>query len=236
MTKGITMKKRNRNIKSSISVLIAGLSLALTGCTSNSTISQSEYSGWLQDDYVMLQQDKDHAGSQHWIHSDETLSKYTKVIIDPVKVHKVTETDFEVPQKVIDETTLYLQEALEKQFSKSYDIVTDSGPKVLRISAVISGTELTKQDLKAYNFIPVSLVVNLAKEAAGARDRVAIISMEAYARDSLTNDKIAMVVQKSAQNTSVQVANDMTADILTPTLDFWAIKAKERMDSAHSNK
>ncbi|GEA58851.1 DUF3313 domain-containing protein [Vibrio comitans] len=227
------MSDSNKIFKKSLSIILAGLTLVLTGCANNSSISDNDYSGWLQDDYVMLQQDENHPGSRNWIHSDEKLSQYTKVLIDPVAVQKTAKEDFGVSQDVIDESTQYFQQALEKHFSTTYEVVNEPGQDVLRISATISGTELTKQDIKVYQLIPVALVINVAKEVAGARDRVAIISMEAHATDSLTNDKVAMVVQKSAQKTSVQVAEDLNTELLMPTLDFWAIKAKERMDSAH---
>ncbi len=228
------MKKRgvlsNRLIYAIASCLI--LAFMLTGCTT----TKPKYSGWLETDYTKLKEDPEYPGAMFWIATDEVLKKYDKVMFDDVAIHidpELGEDREKVDPEEINKMTSYFKESLTKEFSKDYEVVDRPGKGVVRMRTAITAVQLTKKELKAYQFVPVALVLTAAGEATGMRNKMAVLNMEAVAMDSLNGETLAMVVQRYASETSVQTAKEMTIEAAKPVMDYWAQKAKKKFDRAH---
>lgn len=226
------MKKRsvsNRIWSAMAACLI--LAFLSTGCTT----TKPTYSGWLETDYTKLKEDPNTKGAMMWI-DEKGLGTYDKVMFDEVAIFvspEIGEDREMVDPEVINQVTAYFKETLTKEFSKDYEVVDKPGTGVLRCRTAITAVELNKKDLKAYQFVPVALVLTAATEAAGMRSRLAVLNMEGVAVDSLTGDTIAMVVQRYAAETTVQTTKGMTVEAAKPVLDFWAQRAKKHFDQAH---
>lgn len=230
------MKTTTSNRNKLISLLLASLMLILSGCAGNGDTSYDTYSGWLGVDYSLLRADSEHQNAKYWTADGDKFQPYTKIMIDPVSQFKNSSLSFNTTQEFIDETTEYFKLALENQFSQQYELVSEPGPDVLRIRTAITGAELYKPVVTARNLIPVALVVNLAKEATGNRKRMAVISMEAEAFDSLTNEHIAMVVQEATHETKTQKPQQLKANTMFATLDLWSEKARQRFYKIRNNQ
>ena len=228
------MKKRgllsNRMISAIASCLI--LAFMLTGCTT----TKPKYSGWLETGYTKLKEDPDYPGSMIWVTTDNVLKTYDKVMFDEVAIHvdpELGEDREKVDPEVINQMTSYLKESMTKEFSKDYEVVDRPGKGVVRVRIALTAVQLTKKELKAYQFVPVALVLTAATEAVGMRNKMAVLNMEGVAMDSLTGQTIAMVVQRYSAETSVQTATKMTIEDAKPVLDYWVQKMKGKFDRAH---
>lgn len=203
-----------------------------TGCTT----TKAKYSGWLETDYTKLKQSPEDPGAMVWLTTDEELGKYDKVMIDDVAIF----VDPDLPEErermnpdVINQMTTHFKQILTKEFSKDYEVVDKPGKGVVRMRTALTAVELNKKDLKVYQFVPVALVLTAATEAAGKRNRLAVVNMEGIVQDSLTGKTLGMVVQQYASETSVQTAQEMTVKDALPVLEHWAQKAKKKFDRAH---
>ncbi len=208
------------------------LAVLSTGCTT----TKAKYSGWLKTDYNQLKEDPESPGAMLWIATDEILRKYDKVMFDNVAIYvdpEIGEDREKVDPDVINQMTAHFKEALINEFSKDYEVVEKPGKNVARVRTALTAVELNKKDLKAYQFVPVALVLTAASEAAGKRNKLAAVNMEGIAQDSITGQPLAMVVQRYAAETSVQTAQEMTIEDAKPVLEHWAQKAKGKFDRAH---
>ncbi|MCG8684301.1 MAG: DUF3313 domain-containing protein [Desulfobacterales bacterium] len=227
------MEKAN-GLSKILYALIACLILAFmtTGCMTTGP----KYSGWLDHDYSKLQPDPEYEGAMIWLAPDNVIKNYDKMMFDDVAIHvdpNIADDREKIDPEVINDFTSYFKEALIKEFSKDYEVVDKPGKGVVRIRTALTAVQLTKKDLKAYQYIPVALVLTTASEVAGIRNKLAVFNMEGIAQDSLTGEVLAMVVQRHAHETSIQTAEKMTAQEAYPTLDYWVQKAKKKFDRAH---
>ncbi len=227
------MEKAN-GLSKILYALVACLILAFmtTGCITTGP----KYSGWLDHDYSKLQPDPEYEGAMIWLAPDNVIKNYDKMMFDDVAIHvdpNIADDREKIDPEVINDFTSYFKEALIKEFSKDYEVVDKPGKGVVRIRTALTAVQLTKKDLKAYQYIPVALVLTTASEVAGIRNKLAVFNMAGIAQDSLTGEVLAMVVQRHAHETSIQTAEKMTAQEAYPTLDYWVQKAKKKFDRAH---
>lgn len=205
------------------------LSLVFTiGCTTTKT----KYSGFLND-YSKLQADPmDKDNSMFWVDTMATLNKYNKFIIEPISIHfspEIQDQAKNVDTKVLNDITNYFQTAITKSLSKDFSIVNQPGHDVARLRIGLTTINVDRKDLKFYNYIPVSMVLVGIGEATGVRDRVAVLTMEGEALDSISGKRVAASVQRKSNEVSVKTPEDLSAKDVYPTLDFWANKMKDRL-------
>jgi hypothetical protein len=226
------MKRLSRSRIYTMVVLMV-LALLITGCTA----SKTKYSGWLKD-YKGFSQDPEYKDAIIYTKGDKVLQKYTKFIIDPVSVYispEISDDKGKMDPHLIYLATAYFRKALAGTIGEDFEIVNKPGPDVARIRAALTSVELTKKELKAYNYIPISLVLTAAGEATGVRDSVAVMNMEAELLDSLTGHRIAAVVQKYSHETPTKKPEDLRAKDVYPILDFWAQKVKKNLTRIHGS-
>lgn len=227
------MKKRSTLAQICLAVATC---LILTFLSTGCTTTKPKYSGWLETDYTKLKEDPESPGAMFWIATDKELAKYDKVMFDNVAIYvepNITEDREKIDPELINQMTEYFKQTLIKEFRKDYQVVDKPGQGVARVRTALTAVELNKKDLKVYQFVPVALVLTAATEAAGKRNRLAVINMEGVAMDSLTGQTLAMVVQRYAAETSVQTVQEMTLEDTKPVMDHWAQKAKFKFDRAH---
>jgi hypothetical protein len=214
-------------------VILTVLALFITGCTA----SKTNYSGWLKD-YKGFAQDPEYKDAMAYSQGDAELKKYTKFIIEPVIVYispDIKEDTGKIDPEVIHKTTTYLRNALVKVIEENFEVVDKPGQGVARIRCAITSVELKRKALKAYNYIPISLVLTAAAEAGGVRDSVAVMNMEAELLDSLTGHRMAAVVQKGSQGTAVKNPEELKVENVYPILDFWAQKVEKSLTRIHGS-
>jgi hypothetical protein len=213
--------------------ILTVFALLITGCTA----SKTNYSGWLKD-YNGFAQDPEYKDAMAYSQGDVALKKYTKFIIEPVIVYispDIKEDTGKIDPEVIHKTTTYLRNALVKVIEENFEVVDKPGQDVARIRCAITSVELKRKALKAYNYIPISLVLTAAAEAGGVRDSVAVMNMEAELLDSLTGHRMAAVVQKGSHGTAVKNPEKLKEENVYPILDFWAQMVKNCLTRFHGS-
>ena len=176
-------------------------------------------------DYSRLKKDPDDEKRLIWVNSDMTQDSYTGVIVAPVVFHldpKLAKDGVRPDEEAMNQIFDYFHEALVREFGRYFAVTDTPGTGVMRYQPAITGLD-TKTDMgdSPVDFLPVIFV---ARAASGADKVEALIFMEAFAKDSLSGELLAEVVQ-SGQGGEVGEGKEITLGTVRPVLDAWAKKA-----------
>mgnify|MGYP000338324406 CR=1 FL=1 len=191
--------------------------LFLSGCAHQmQKVSVDEYSGFLGD-YSKLTPSSAGKGMR-WISED--IKQYSKVTIDPVVLYPLQQPGGAERIILLNRIKSYLGDGIVKAIAdKNIEIVNQPGEGVARIRPAITGISSETEGLKAYQFIPVALLFQGAKAAAGKRDVAVRVFLEAEVVDSTNGKVLAQVVRKG---TGQQMnAEEPMFDDIKPVLDNW---------------
>ncbi len=150
------------------------------------------------------------------------LKGYSKLIIDPVKIHlhEGSKSKKKVTEKVAMDLTGYMHAALLKAVEGSYQIVYQPGPGVARVRVAL--TDLKKSNV-AMNIYPGTKIMGSGLGGA---------SLEAEIVDSQTGEQVGALVES-------QLGSRLSLDGLSAwgdaksVMDGWAKRFRERLDEAH---
>lgn len=198
-------------------------SLLLASCAGSG--GKIQHSGYLND-YSKLQPFE---GGARWVGSKADLSKYTKLILEPVTFYvgkSLDQQNVKANHENINKITAYFHEALTRELSKDFTIVDKAGPDVGRVRTAITSMAVGSKDLKAYQYLPVMLVATGAAEVSGMRDKVAVISMEGELLDSLTGQRLAAAVKSRSKETTIKEVGSLTEQDVKSILDYWASESR----------
>lgn len=176
-----------------MALTIATFVAALMGCA---TQQKQDYSGFLQN-YPSFEKGM-HGVDKRYLKEGVDFSKYKKIMMDEVVFFFKQDADY---KGIHPDEIKELSQEFHKAFIEALgDRLTDTpGPDVARMrlavtdletSSPVSGTMTT--------VIPVGLAVNLVKKGAtGGYIGIGSASMEAEFLDSISNERIAVVVDKA---------------------------------------
>ena len=226
------MKNSNGHIVlKSFSVIAIGLLLlAITSCTATIQTRSVEPSGFLKDTSQLKEGDDDEA---LLVYFNPTVdwSRYDKIILEPVTVWRnenfdPDEISKEDLQRIVD--ALYI--AVKDQLAKDYQIVDRSGPGVLRMRVAITEAEDSWVVLDTItNVLPIGIGINLAtKGITGTSAMVGEAAIEAEILDSLTNERLAALIDKRAGTKSFQDKFDNWGDV-NKAFIYWAERARMKL-------
>lgn len=239
------MKSLRKNLfHASLIPAVMVLALILSAGCSSRKVSQS---GTLND-YTRLEKDPmGDKGAMFWQSPDVDFKKYTKFIVEPVTFYFSPKTLEQMPDtlknergefaaELMNKGAAYFEEQIKAALPPEFEVVEDAGPDVARLKPVITGIFADTKALKAYQYVPVALVLTGLSEATGNRDKVALASMEGQVFDSMTGNVIAEVLQQSGIDMDVKnlkTTEDVDKLDMLPNFDYWAEKLKKRLLSAH---
>lgn len=222
--------------KKYLAKVVASIAIVLlTACASQPSAKTEHYSGFLNN-YLLLKPMKNVAGQtvMGWISPELTSGKYHAVIIDPVEYYPPPKESKDVSADTLSEILEYYDKQLHDKIGQELPIVDKPGPGVARLRVAITAVGTENAPLKAYQYIPIALVVQGVKTAAGARTQDAKLNTEMEVLDSQSGQELAAVV-KSAHGTEVEKMkegpekgkNMVVLDNVKPILDKWADTAAE---------
>jgi len=179
-------------------------------------VSADEYSGFLGD-YSKLTPSSGGKGMR-WISED--IKQYSKVTIDPVVLYPLQQSGGAERIILLNRIKSYLGDGIVKAIAdKNIEIVNKPGEGVARIRPAITGITSETAGLKAYQFIPVALLFQGAKAAAGKRDVAVRVFLEAEVVDSTNGKVLAQVVRKgTGEQTN---GKEPIFEAIRPVLDDW---------------
>ncbi len=210
--------------------LAASLSAALllSGCASQTTQPQ-QFSGYLTD-YSQLQPARSASGTPvlRWISPDFQAERYPSLYIEKPSFYPEPTPSEQVSAQTLEQVRDYLHQALMREMQGGQMKLVDTPNRdSLVLRSAITGVTVSTEGLKAYEVIPVALLIAAASTAAGTRDRNTDIYIELEAVDARTSEPVLRVVRKghglALENSTAQLGlND-----LKPVLDFWARDARD---------
>lgn len=196
--------------------------LGLSGCAGNKVDSR-DYSGFLGD-YSRLTQQQSPSGApvMRWIDPALDISRYHSVYIERSQFYPKPQPTARISQKTLDDITRYYDGALQREVARTMPLARSPGPGVIVVRPAITAVSSAKEGLRAYEVIPVALVVAAVGAAAGTRDEETVIATEAAFIDGGTNQVLAQVVRKGTGMTLENDSQMMTAEDFKAVLDGWA--------------
>ncbi|TAM42704.1 DUF3313 domain-containing protein [bacterium] len=206
-------------------ISIGAVALAISSCATTEQVPNVRMSGFLGD-YSKLHPGK--PGQAEFTYRDPSvnLSKYQKVILDPVQIwaaesssSTLSELSREDQQLLVD----YLYVALRDALAKDYALVTEPGPDVMRVRCAITEARANSpvKDLVS-TVTPIGLGISYAKRiTTGTHSGVGIVSVEGELLDSVSGQRIAAVIDRRAGTKSLAGKPTRWGDV-QDAFNFWA--------------
>ncbi|NOR42715.1 MAG: DUF3313 family protein, partial [Gammaproteobacteria bacterium] len=210
--------------------------LLMAGCASKPTAKPGEFSGYLGN-YDKLTEYTDEKGLRvlRYVNPKLKQGSRTKIILDdivfypPVDDAALAEADpkGQITKEALMKIRDYANEALQREVGKVMTLTNQPGPDTLRIRIALTGVSTSTQELKAYEYIPVGLVIAGIATAIGERDIDAFVITEGELLESDTGERLFMSVRKSKAVARLKDTEDpLTADHVRQVIDDAAVEAR----------
>lgn len=178
-------------------------------------IDKKDFSGWLKN-YDSLVYDE--SRNAYLFFNEAKRGKYQRILLDSVTVYSA---DAETSGKIALQASAYLTDGANEFLARNALAANKPGPGVLVLKLAITGVEKSKEDLKAYNFIPVGAVFRGAQAATGNVATYIDTMFEGEMTDSLTGERLGAIVSKGIEETEKRSGDKLAFDDVKPTLDKW---------------
>lgn len=159
-------------MKAFIKPIILASLLLTSGCATNLTTGsgQPAYAEFLSQP-GRLRPAADGSGALAWVDSGVNLKRYNKFLIEPIQVRLADNAGHKtVDPAQLKTLTDYLNQAIIKALTPTYQVVTKPGPGVLKIRIAITDLVPTKPEYSvAALVVPYATVVDLASGAAAGQ-------------------------------------------------------------------
>ena len=193
--------------------------LLFTALLPISTFADDKANSGFLGDYSKLTQEKDSTGETVLRYVNPALKPgdYTSVILDPVQLYPTPKATKQVSEQTLNDIRNYVDNGLKEKIEGKMTVATEPGPGVLVLRPAITTVASQSAGLKPYELLPIGFLIS----SATGRSKVAGITMEFDAVDSLTGERVGASVRKGA---GAKLENDdaqLTLDHLRPTLDKW---------------
>jgi hypothetical protein len=228
-------KQGDRLFKALAAVLLGGLLLSLTACstTRQQTKGTIEPSGFLGDYSQLHEGTNGQARLVYWA-PDVNWAKYTKVWIKPIELWNSGDPDSpmgkispENQQTLID----LLNTALYNALSTNFTIVDSGGPDVLIIHAALTDAKKSKPVIGAISAIYLPLkVISFGKQSiAGTGIGVGSVTIEAELLDGQTNERLAAAVDSRSGSMAIRSKFSGTWGDVDKSFEWWAARLDQRL-------
>lgn len=204
---------------------------ALLGAAGCKTTLEHHHSGFLGDAYADLRTDSA-TGNQEYRSPNADLSRYDRVMIDPVEIWMDPETRYRsVSWSDIRRCARAFEQALREALAGRYPIVDTPGPDVLRVRAALTGVQprptgySTRENL---GYGDPDTVDQVREQGTGLR--IEAVTVEAEFLDSATGERLFAAVERG----KARDEGDRTSwDAVSRIFAGWAQRLRAALDAAH---
>jgi hypothetical protein len=173
-------------------------------------------------DYSMLGEGTDDQALRTYRNKNADWTKYTKVIIDPVKFQKPEDASQEELgdlQNLVNNMEILLRQ----EVGKDYQIVTDPGPGTLRVRAAIFDAKKKRMVGNILSsLVPIGIGLSIVKDVAlGKPLAVGEISGEMKINDSQTNELLGAAIDRRVGQKYSGGAFDSWSEA-NAAIEYWA--------------
>ena len=204
--------------------MVLALCLLAVGAQAERELERKDFSGWMEE-YDSLVFDEQRNAFVFF--NEAARGKYSKVLLKSVAVHS---SDADTDGPIALEASSYLKDGLEKLLREKGVLAEAAGPGIAQLEVAITGVEKSKEDLKAYNFIPVAAVFRGAQAATGNVPSYIDTMFEGQMTDSESGERISAVVAKGIAETEKRSGDDLTFEDVKPTLDKWLAQYRQTLE------
>lgn len=198
-------------------VILSGVMGA--GCTSQ-VAKQDQYSGFISD-YSNLKETKSASGKEvmRWRDPAFKTSDFTQLVFQPVTFYPAPKPTEQISDQTLQQVLAYANDQLRAALGKRFKLVSTPGPNTAIFRAAITGVDTANEGLKAYQVIPVALVVSGAMAASGTRTQDTELYMEGEFLNAETGKPVLKVVRKGFGKKIDNASQKVTVDDLKVTID-----------------
>ena len=209
------------------------ISFALGACMPKPPVEPSGYLG----DYSEFQSRGDGTEALIFIKPGLDLSRYERVIIDPVAVALSADAaDRHVNPAELMALSGYFHDSLEIALRSAYPIVEEPGDDVIRVRAAITDVIPTKPvgNTVGTLFLPARAISATKRVITGTDLFVGEVAIEAEVLDSLTNERLMALVDRKAGNKFTLKDGTTSWGHVTKAFRQWAVRFRMTLDEAHA--
>ncbi|MFC1503105.1 DUF3313 domain-containing protein [Pseudomonadota bacterium] len=207
-------------------IAMMALLAACVSVTEKKTLQEEQFSGYLNnyDEFTFYKEQ-----NAFLFKNKEAKGKYDKIFIREFRIFGPSQSQ---DKELAKRSTEYMRKNVESILSKK-GLLTDSpiGEGVAILRMAITGTEKTKEDIEAYNLIPVSFIFTTGQVATGTRATFIEAAMEAELTDTSTRERLLAVVQKGIGETEKRSGEKLTFEDLVPVMDAWLAQFDKTIDA-----
>jgi hypothetical protein len=193
-------------------------------------LEKEDFSGWM-DSYDSLVFNKER--NAFLFFNEAKRGAYNKVIVEEITIYS---QDQETDMQIAEEATSYLAKGFADLLENKGLAASEPGPGVLRLKLAITGVEKSKEDLKAYNFVPVAAIFRGAQTATGKVSTYIDTMFEAEMTDSVSGEQVVAIVAKGIEETEKRSGDALGFDDIKPTLDKWLAQYEKTLDDFLASK
>jgi len=177
------------------SVLLVAVTATLISCasTQKEIDPKTEFSGF-HVDYSQLTLHND--GRYIWVSEELKKGKYKKIMLETVTVYPPELLKDNKNADLILQTVKELDKAFAASISKEFELVKKPGKDVLQIRSALTGEKSEMLGMTGWEVLPVAAVVGGVMAATETRPRIVQIVFESEGLDSITKERVYMVVRK----------------------------------------
>ena len=211
-------------MKTIATILVTLLFVGSTTTMADREIKTKDFSGWMESyDTLRLNEEQ----NAFLFFNEERRGTYQKVMIHSVIIYgKNAKAKSDIATKSAD----YMAEGISELLQRKGLLATAPGPNVVRLNLAITGTEKSKESLKAYNLVPVGALFRGAQEASGKVASYIETNFEAEMVDSVTGEQVSAIVAKGIEETEKRSGDKLRFEDIKPTLDMWLAQYDQILD------
>ena len=179
------------NFKNYFKVLVVVVVTLLAGSTWAENVSRSKFISGSPH----FEADKDMPGAMIYQKPGVDVSKYTKVLIDPIEFFVAEDSKYKgLDPDEAKSLADNLRQALTQELEPDYPVVNEAGPGVLGIRLAITNVDMKKKKRGLLGYTPIGLVVTAAGNLAGMRMELTSARIEAEVLDGVTDEQLGALV------------------------------------------
>ncbi len=163
----------------------------------------------------------------YYVKKGTKFENYNKVAVSKINFEKEAENVELIDDNVKEQISTYFTESLSKAVNNV--AVNNPGKRTLKLEIAIEKTSVVYEDLKFYNYIPVSLVVKGITRGTGIEDKDALIVIAMRLTDVQNQEIVALAID-SKKIENINRIQDVTFEKVKPLLDAWVAKFQLRLE------
>ena len=201
-------------------------SALLTGCAANK-VSEDKFSGFLND-YSILQPASNDKDTLAYITPGIDWKKYNGVMIDKVLII-TPDGEQKTDAKLLVAMADKFEQLIKQEVSKEFNVVNQAGEGTVRLQAAITSVFASYDDMKAYQYIPITAAVTGAARASGVEKKHARVMTEIRLVDSVNGQLLGQAVDLKSDEEKQVKDSGITLEDVSPILEQWAQRIANRL-------